>query len=137
MPAESFRKPLSLERLGLIVGTEQTKPDEAEVARILSALDKLSELESKDPKKYQGLPVFRHDVDDTTGVERILSLGDYFRKADYWAGLIETGGCEVVKWSPGQYTNRYKLVDRRNRAELLLVEPSYGRVVPLCIMPTE
>jgi len=119
------------------VGTEQTKPDESEVARILSALDRLSGLESKDSEKYQGLPVVRHDVDDTTGVERILSLGDYFRKADYWARLIETGGCEVVKWSPGQYTNRYWVVDGRNRAKLLLVEPSYGRIVPVWIMPTE
>lgn len=118
------------------MAAEQTKPDEAEVARILSALDKLSELESKDSEKYKGLPVVRHDVGDTTGVGRILSLGDYFRKADYWAGLVETGGCEVVKWSPGQYRNRYRLVDRRNRMELLLVQP-YDDLVPLCIMPTE
>ena len=117
------------------MGTEQTKPDESEVARILSALDRLSELESKDPEKYQGLPVVRRDVNDTTGVARILDLGDYFRKADYWARLIETGGCEVVKWSPGPYTNRYWVVDWRNRAKLLLVEHRYGEVMPVWIMP--
>ena len=119
------------------MGTEQTKPDEAEVARILSALDKLSEMESKDPEKYQGLPVYRHDVDDTTGVARILALGDDVRKAEYWSWLVETDGCELVKWSPGQYMNRYKLVDRRNHIELLLVEHRYGKVVPVWIMPTE
>ena len=118
------------------MGAEQAKPDEYEVARILSALDKLSDLESKDPKKYQGLLVVRHDVDDTTGVERILSLRDNVRKADYWARLIETGGCEAVKLTPGPYKSRYKLVDRRNRVELLLVQP-YDDLVPILVMPTE
>lgn len=117
------------------MGTEQTNPDKAEIARILSALDRLSGLESKDPEKYQGLPVVRHDIDDTAGVERILSLRDNVRKADYWARLIETGGCEAVKLTPGPYNSRYKLVDRRNRVELLLVQP-YDDLVPLLVMPT-
>jgi len=127
------------------VGTEQTKPDEAEMTRILSALDKLSELESKDPKKYQGLPVVRHDVDDTTGVARILKVGDDIRKMEgddirrmeYWRTKVEKKEFEVVKWSPGQYTNRYWVVDGRNRMKLLLVEHRYGEVMPVWIMPTE
>ena len=119
------------------MGTEQTKPDEAEMARIRSALDRLSELESKDPEKYQGLPVYRHDIDDTTGVERILNLRDNVRKADYWTILIDKGKCEVVKWPLGQYKNRYWLVDGDNHVKLLLVEHRYGEVMPLWIMPTE
>lgn len=121
------------------MGTEQTKPDEAEIARILSALD-----ESKNPYErwefagllYTGIRV----VGDRITVKRILKLrdelGNEVIKMEYWRRLIETGGCEVVKWPSLQYKDRYKVVDGQNSAELLLVQP-YDDLVPLWIMPTE
>lgn len=125
------------------MGTEQTKPDEYEVARILSALD-----ERKNPYEtwefagllYTGIRV----VGDRIAIKKILKLDDdvtkmeYWRtKLDNWRTKVDKGECDVVKWPSSQYKNRYKVVDGRNRIELLLVEHRYGEVMPVWIMPTE
>lgn len=131
------------------MGTEQTKPDEAEKTRILSALD-----ERKNPYErwefagllYTGIRV----VGDRIAIKSILKLrdelGNEVIKMEYWRRLIETGECEVVKWPSLQYKDRYKLVYRLKGVEqlvyrlkgvdLLLVQP-YDDLVPLWIMPTE
>lgn len=118
------------------MGTEQTKPDEAEVARILSALD-----ESKNPYErwefagllYTGIRV----VGDRIAIKRILKLDDDVTRMEYWKTKVEKGECEVVKWPSSQYKNRYKVVDGPNHIELLLVEHRYGEVMPVWITPTE
>lgn len=113
---------------------------EPEREKIISAL-----VESRNPYErwehggtiYSGIRVVRGKAGDKAEIERILGLGNNIRKMDYWKRLVEADDCEIIKLSPGQYSNRYKIIDTVNGVGMLLVEPRYGELTPIWIMPLD